>query len=59
VPGAVVAGPLPPPLGNDTTYCAAVSVTCAARAAGEAFIAALRAPPARATWERAGFAVPA
>lgn len=59
VPGAVVAGPLPPPFGNDTTYCAAVSVTCTARAAGEAFIAALRAPSARATWERAGFAVPA
>ena len=30
VPGAVIAGPLPPPFGQDTTYCAAV-MTAAAR----------------------------
>jgi molybdate transport system substrate-binding protein len=58
VPGAVIAGPLPPPLGNDTTYCAAVSVTCVARAAAEAFVAALSAPSTRVTWERAGFVLP-
>ncbi|HWP26769.1 MAG TPA: substrate-binding domain-containing protein [Xanthobacteraceae bacterium] len=59
VAGAVIAGPLPPPLGHDTTYCAAVAANSPARAAGEAFIAALTASSARATWERAGFAVPA
>jgi molybdate transport system substrate-binding protein len=59
VAGAVIAGPLPPPFGHETTYCAAVSANSPVRAAGEAFIAALRAPPARATWERAGFAVAA
>ncbi len=58
VPRAVIAGPLPAPLGSDTTYCAAVSANSPARAAAEAFIAALTAPSTRATWERAGFVLP-
>jgi molybdate transport system substrate-binding protein len=59
VPGAVIAGPLPPPLGNDTIYVAGVSAGCTERAAAETFIAALIAPAMRAVWERAGFALPA
>ena len=31
VAGAVIAGPLPPPFGQDTTYCAAVMAASAAR----------------------------
>ena len=34
VPGAVIAGPLPPPFGQDTTYCAAVMAGSAAKEAG-------------------------
>ena len=33
VPGAVIAGPLPPPFGQDTTYCAAVMAASAAKEA--------------------------
>jgi len=58
VPGAVIAGPLPPPLGNDTTYCAAVTVESAAKHAAAALIAALRKPETRDTWTKAGFEVP-
>lgn len=58
VPGAVIAGPLPPPLGNDTIYCAAVSVASEARAAAQDFIAALTAPATRETWKAAGFELP-
>src|SRR5215213_1776583 len=41
VPGAVIAGPLPPPFGQDTTYCAAVMAGSGAKEVGLAFIAAL------------------
>ena len=58
VEGAVIAGPLPPPLGNDTTYCAAVSAASPERAAANAFIAALMAPSARSLWQAAGFDLP-
>ena len=34
VPGAVIAGPLPPPFGQDTTYCAAVMAGSAAKGGG-------------------------
>ncbi len=40
VPGAVIAGPLPPPFGQDTTYCAAVMAGSGAKEVGLAFIAA-------------------
>jgi molybdate transport system substrate-binding protein len=56
--GARVLGPLPAPLGNDTTYAAAVMRASAAPAAAAAFIAALRQPDARAGWEAAGFSIP-
>jgi molybdate transport system substrate-binding protein len=58
VPGAAIAGPLPPPLGNDTTYRAAVSTDCKERAVAVAFIAALTAPATRAIWQAAGFELP-
>ena len=55
VKGARVAGPLPAPLGNDTTYCAAVMARSGAQDAARAFIAALTRPDAREVWEDAGF----
>ena len=55
VEGAVIAGPLPPPFGQDTIYCAAVSAGSAAPEAGRAFIAALTGAQTRETWTRAGF----
>jgi molybdate transport system substrate-binding protein len=58
VEGAEIAGPLPPPFGQDTLYVAAVMVGSAAADAATAFIAALRRPETRDTWQRAGFAPP-
>ena len=58
IKGARVLGPLPAPLGNDTTYAAAIMATSGARDAGTAFIAALKAPAARSAWEAGGFALP-
>ena len=58
VAGAVIAGPLPPPHGQDTTYCAAVMAASAAREAGAALIAALTRPDTRETWTKAGFGPP-
>jgi molybdate transport system substrate-binding protein len=58
VKGAVIAGPLPPPLGNDTTYCAAVSAASTERQAAVDFIAALTAPATGATWRAGGFEMP-
>jgi molybdate transport system substrate-binding protein len=55
VVGARVLGPLPPPLGNDTTYWAAVMTACAAPDAARDFIAALKRSEARTMWEDAGF----
>ena len=58
VPGAVIAGPLPPPFGQDTIYCAAVMAASAAKEAAQDFIAALTRPGARPDWTRAGFELP-
>ena len=55
VPGAVIAGPLPPPFGQDTTYCAAVMAGSAAKEGGMALIAALTTLDTRETWKQAGF----
>jgi molybdate transport system substrate-binding protein len=57
VQGARVVGPLPAPLGADTTYCAAVMAISAAAEAGRDFIAMLTYPDARDVWEEAGFEV--
>ena len=58
VEGVVVAGPLPPPHGHETTYCAAVSAASGAKDAAVAFIAALTAPATREVWRSAGFDLP-
>jgi molybdate transport system substrate-binding protein len=58
VPGAVIAGPLPAPFGQDTVYCAAVMAASAAKDAAAALIAALTASGTRETWQRAGFELP-
>ena len=58
VPGAVIAGPLPPPIGSDTIYCAAVTAASNAKDAARAFIAALTRPATRAAWQKAGFELP-
>jgi molybdate transport system substrate-binding protein len=57
VPGAHVLGPLPAPLGNDTTYGAVVMKASPATDAARGFIAALTRPEARGVWEEAGFEV--
>lgn len=58
VEGAAVAGPLPPPYGQDTIYTAAVSASSAFPDEARAFVAALTAPDARPVWRKAGFETP-
>jgi molybdate transport system substrate-binding protein len=58
VEGAEIAGPLPPPFGQDTHYVAAVMAASAAQDAATALIAALTRPQAAATWSKAGFQQP-
>src|SRR6478735_5722597 len=58
VPGAVIAGPLPQPFGQETIYCAAVMAASAAKDAAAAFIAALTHPETFPTWRKAGFEPP-
>jgi molybdate transport system substrate-binding protein len=58
VPGAAIAGPVPPPFGQDTTYCAAVMASSAAKDAAAALIAALTRPDTRPDWTKAGFELP-
>ena len=55
VKGARVLGPLPPPLGNATTYYAGVMSTSSTVDAARAFIAALTRPDTGDTWREAGF----
>jgi molybdate transport system substrate-binding protein len=55
VPGVRILGPLPPPYGNATTYCAAVMSVSRSAAAASAFIAALANPQTRTAWREAGF----
>lgn len=57
VQGAYILGPLPPPYGNATTYCAGVMSVSRTAAAARAFIAALSDPKTQAAWEEAGFEV--
>jgi molybdate transport system substrate-binding protein len=58
VKGARVLGPLPPPLGNSTTYCAGVMASSSAPDAAVAFIAALTNPSTADMWQEAGFEAP-
>jgi len=55
VDGAAIAGPLPQPYGQDTSYCAAVTAGSAMKDVAAALIAALTAPKTRETWKKAGF----
>jgi len=55
VPGAVIAGPLPPPFGQDTVYCAAVTAGSKEPEAAAALITALRRRDTQAMWTKAGF----
>ena len=55
IKGARVIGKLPAPFGNDTTYAAGISASCADRTAAAAFIAALARPSGRDIWTAAGF----
>ena len=58
VPGAVIAGPLPPPFGQDTIYCAAVWSGSDVQSVAADFIAALTKPDTRPAWKTAGFETP-
>jgi molybdate transport system substrate-binding protein len=58
VKGARVLGPLPPPLGNATTYCAGVMSSSGAPDAARAFIAALTHPDTGDMWQEAGLDAP-
>ena len=57
IAGVRVIGPLPKPLGSDTTYCAGVMATSNARGAALDFIAALKRPDQETVWKDAGFEV--
>jgi molybdate transport system substrate-binding protein len=58
VEGAEIAGPLPPPFGQETLYTAAVWNRSAAPEAGAAFIAALTGAAAASVWRKQGFELP-
>ncbi len=57
VAGACILGPLPKPLGLDTTYDIAVMSAATAPDAARQFIEALTAPRSRDAWTTAGFDV--
>jgi len=56
VNGISIVGPLPPPLGNDTTYAAAVLLSSIDPVSALAFIATLSRPDRRNVWNASGFA---
>ena len=58
VEGAMIAGALPPPFGQDTDYVAAVMAASAAKDAAADFIAALTRSGTREQWNKAGFQIP-
>jgi molybdate transport system substrate-binding protein len=58
VPGAVVIAALPPGLGHDTTYAAAVSAASQSTDAAAALIGFVRRNEARPRWRAAGFILP-
>jgi molybdate transport system substrate-binding protein len=57
IPGVRVIGPLPKPLGSDTTYCAGLMAASNAQRAALDFIAALKRPHRHTLWKEAGFEV--
>ncbi len=58
VEGAVIAGPLPPPFGQETLYTAAVWAGSPAPEAGAAFVAAITVEAAARVWRQQGFELP-
>jgi molybdate transport system substrate-binding protein len=58
VEGALIAGAVPPPFGQDTVYGAAVMAASVEKVVAGDFIAALSRPETRATWTKAGFEMP-
>jgi hypothetical protein len=58
IPGAVVIGELPPGLGHDTTYAAAISATSKYPDAAAALIRFVRRNEMRSRWRAAGFILP-
>jgi molybdate transport system substrate-binding protein len=58
IAGAMIAGALPAPFGQDTVYSAAVMADSKAKAAAADLIAALTRPDTKATWSKAGFELP-
>jgi molybdate transport system substrate-binding protein len=58
IKGARIIGPLPAPLGSNTTYAAAVMSGSSDKAAADAFIRALTHTSTRSAWETAGFKLP-
>lgn len=58
VKGAVVAGPLPPPLQTVTTYCAGIFTASKAQDTARAFIDRLLSPALHEKWKAAGFELP-
>ena len=58
IAGVRIAGPLPAPIDNDTTYSAAVAAASEERSMALDFIAALTTPATRKVWQAAGFDLP-
>jgi molybdate transport system substrate-binding protein len=58
IAGVTIVGPLPAPLGNDTTYVGAVMAGSNAQDAARSFLAALADPATREVWRTGGFAPP-
>jgi len=58
VEGAVIAGPLPAPFGQDTIYVAAVMASSEAKDTAQDFVSALMKPGTDTAWSRAGFERP-
>jgi molybdate transport system substrate-binding protein len=58
IKGARIIGPLPAPLGNDTTYAAAAMSGSTVKEAADGFIRALTHASTRTAWEAAGFKLP-
>lgn len=58
VPGAVIAGPLPAPFGQDTIYCAGIWSGSGVKDAASDFIAALTKSDTKTAWKKAGFETP-
>ena len=55
IKGVALAGPLPPPIGNATSYAGGIAARCSNPVAARAFIDAMADPAQRSTWVSFGF----